>query len=206
MRKKEYNYFEEFVNLAKYSQTCAEMLYDTLKNFGTYDLSKKILEIHNIEHSADIAKHDVMDRLVREFLPPIDREDIIILTQSIDDVTDTVEDILIRIDIFNIKKLRPEIFDFTDLIKSCCKTLTEALVEFKSYKKSSRLQSLIIEMNRLEEEGDSLYINAVRELYRTSTDPVELLVWTEILDRYEKCCDACEEAANVIESIVMKNS
>jgi predicted phosphate transport protein (TIGR00153 family) len=206
MGKNDYNYFEQFVNLAKYSQESAEILNETLRNFNTEELPKKILAMHNIEHSADIAKHDMMDRLVKEFVPPIEREDIITLSQNIDDVTDAVEDILIRIDIFNVKTIRPEIFEFTSLIVNACKSLTEALVEFKSFKRSSKLQSLIIEVNRIEEEGDHLYTDAVRNLYRTSTDPVELLVWSEILDRFEKCCDACEAAANDIESIVMKNS
>jgi predicted phosphate transport protein (TIGR00153 family) len=205
-KKNEYNYFEAFADLSKYSYKLAVNVHETLKNFNSSNLSEKVKEAHHIEHSADIAKHDIMNRLVKEFLPPIEREDITSLTQEIDDVTDSVEDVLINIDMFNIKTIRPEILKFTELIVSCCKSLDDALAEFKSFKTSKKLREQIIEINRLEEEGDALYVDTVRNLYQTSKDPVELMCWTEILHRLEKCCDNCEDVADIIESIVMKNS
>lgn len=203
---KEYNYFEAFVKLSKFSLNSAEILNKTLREYDIKKLEEKIREMHNIEHSADIAKHDMLNRLVKEFLPPIEREDIISLSQKVDDVTDAIEDVLICIDIFNVRTIRPEILKFTEMIVDCCNSMNVALEEFQYFKKSKRLHSEIIEINRLEEEGDSLYINGVRNLYKTTKDPIELMVWTEIFRRLEKCCDACEDVANDIESIVMKNS
>lgn len=203
---REYNYFEAFVNLSKFSLSSAEILNKTLRGFDASKIEEKIVEMHNIEHSADIAKHDLLNRLVKEFLPPIEREDITSLSQKIDDVTDAVEDVLMCIDIFNVQTIRPEILKFTEMIVDCCKSMDVALVEFENFKKSKRLHSEIIEINRLEEEGDALYVNGVRNLYKTSKDPVELMVWTEVFRRLEKCCDACEDVANDIENIVMKNS
>lgn len=204
--KSSYSYFEAFVDLSKFSLNSAELLNKTLKQFDKKSLSEKVKEMHHIEHSADIAKHDMLNRLVKEFLPPIEREDIISLSQKIDDVTDAVEDVLIYIDIFNIKTIRPEIYKFTELIMDCCRSMDVALVEFQNFKNSKTLHTKIIEINRWEEDGDALYVDAVRNLYKNSTDPVELMVWTEILHRLEMCCDACEDVANDIENIVMKNS
>ncbi len=204
--KKEYSYFEAFANLSEYSLNSAVILNKTLREFDIKKMEEKIREMHNIEHSADIAKHDVLNRLVKEFLPPIEREDITSLSQKIDDVTDAIEDVLICIDMFNVQNIRPEILKFTEMIVDCCKSMKVALDEFQNFKRSKRLHSEIVEINRLEEEGDTLYINGVRNLYRTTTDPIELMVWTEIFRRLEKCCDACEDVANDIESIVMKNS
>lgn len=204
--EKNYNYFEGFVELSKFSLSSAENLHKILSEFTTTNVAEKVTLMHNIEHSADIAKHEILNHLVKEFLPPIEREDITSLSQKIDDVTDSVEDVMICIDIFNIQTIRPEILKFTELIVECCKSMDIALVEFKNFKKSKTLHSKIIEINRLEEEGDVLYANAVRALYKTSKDPVELMVWTDILRRLEKCTDACEDVANDIESIVMKNS
>lgn len=204
--ERNYNYFEGFVGLSKFSLRSAENLHKILSEFTTNNLPEKITEMHNIEHSADIAKHELLNHLVKEFLPPIEREDITSLSQKIDDVTDAVEDILICIDIFNVQSIRPEILKFTEVIVDCCKSMDVALVEFQNFKKSKTLHSKIIEINRLEEEGDTLYVNTVRDLYRNSKDPIELMVWTEILRRLEKCTDACEDVANDIESIVMKNS
>ena len=181
-------------------------LNETLCNFDHSNISEKVKAAHEIEHSADYAKHDIMNRLVKEFLPPIEREDITTLTQEIDDVTDSVEDVLIYIDMFNIQSIRPEIIKFTNLIVTCCKAMDEALEEFKNFKTSKTLRDKIIEINRLEEEGDALYVDSMRNLYHTSKDPIELMCWTEILHRLEKCCDTCEDVADIIESIVMKNS
>ncbi|MFU0827204.1 MAG: Pit accessory protein [Lachnoclostridium sp.] len=204
--KKEYNYFEAIASLSEFSLKSAEILNKTLREFNVKEMSEKIREMHNIEHSADIAKHDLLNRLVKEFLPPIEREDIISLSQKIDDVTDAIEDVLIYIDMFNVKNIRTEILDFTEMIVDCCNSMKVALDEFEYFKKSKRLHSEIIEINRLEEEADALYINGVRNLYKTTKDPIELMVWTEIYGKLEKCCDACEDVANDIESIVMKNS
>lgn len=206
MKKNDFNYFDAFADLTKYSYKLAVNVNDTLKNFNITTYSDKVKDAHQIEHNADIAKHEIMNRLVKEFLPPIEREDITNLTQEIDDVTDSVEDILIYIDMFNIKSIRPEIIEFTELIVKCCKAMDELLEEFKSYKKSSKLKDKIIEINHLEEEGDALYVSLMRNLYQNDTNPIEIMSWTEVLHKLEKCCDNCEDVADVIESIVMKNS
>jgi predicted phosphate transport protein (TIGR00153 family) len=205
-RKNDYSYFDAFANLSKYSYELAISLHDTLKNFDPKTITEKVKAAHQIEHNADLAKHDIMNRLVKEFLPPIEREDITSLTQEIDDVTDSVEDVLIYVDMFNIQTIRPEILKFTELLVSCCKAMDEALEEFKNWKNSKKLHDNIIEINHLEEVGDALYVDSMRNLYHTSKDPIELMCWTEILHRLEKCADNCEDVANIIESIVMKNS
>jgi predicted phosphate transport protein (TIGR00153 family) len=205
-KKSGYNYFDEFAGLSKYSYNLAVSLHETLSKFDPGHITEQVKAAHQIEHNADIAKHDIMNRLVKEFLPPIEREDITNLTQEIDDVTDSVEDVLIYVDMFNIQTIRPEILKFTSLLVSCTKAMDEALEEFKSFKNSKKLREKVIEINHLEEEGDALYVDSMRNLYHTSKDPIELMCWTEILHRLEKCADNCEDVANIIESIVMKNS
>lgn len=206
MKRNSFNYFESFVKLSKFSLSSAEILHTILSDFNSSDLPQKVKDMHEIEHNADIAKHDIMNHLVKEFLPPIEREDITSLSQEIDDVTDSVEDVLLFISMFNIKSIRPEILKFTELISTCCKSMHEALVEFQNFKNSKTLHAKIIEINRLEEEGDGLYTDMMRNLYASSKDPIELMTWTEILHRLEKCCDNCEDVADIIEEIVMKNS
>lgn len=203
---KDFNYFQAFIDLSSYSLKAAELLSTTLHNFDRGQIQEKTKEMHSVEHDGDLERHDIMNRLVKEFLPPIEREDIINLADNVDDVIDAIEDVLIGIDIFNVQIIRPEIVKFTELIMDCCKSMNSALIEFESFKRSKTLHAAIVEVNRLEEVGDQLYINGVRELYKNTKDPIELSVWTEIYRRLEKCCDNCEEVANVIENIVMKNS
>lgn len=205
-KNNDFNYFKAFVELSEYSLKSAEILKNSLSNFETINLSEKLTEMHKIEHAADLAKHELLNRLVKEFLPPIEREDIISLSQKIDDVTDAIEDVLIGIDIFNVQSIRPEILKFAEIIVDCNKCLNSALQEFHNFKKSKTLHSKVIEVNRMEEDGDALYVNAVRNLYKTMKDPIVLMAESQTFHRLEKCCDACEDVANSIESIVMKNS
>lgn len=205
-RKNEYNYYEAFVNQSKFSLSSAQILHKTLSDFDAKQLPQKVKEMHEIEHTADLAKHELMNHLLKEFLPPIEREDITALSQEIDDVTDSVEDVLLFINMFNIKSIRPEILKFTSLIERTCQSIFEALVEFKNFRSSKTLHDKIIQINRLEEDGDELYVEMVRNLYKNSQDPIELMTWTEIMHRLERCCDNCEDVADIIESIIMKNS
>lgn len=203
---KSFNYFEAFVRLSEYSLKAADILIKALNEFDISKMDDMVKEIHNIEHSADLAKHEILNRLAKEFLPPIEREDIVNLSEKIDDVTDCVEDVLININIFNVQSIPSEVLEFADVIMKCCKSMISAVTEFENFKRSKTLHSEIIEINRLEEVGDSLYVNGVRKLYRNTTNPIELLTWKDIYDSLEKCCDACEIVANDIENIVMKNS
>ncbi|HHU05445.1 MAG TPA: DUF47 family protein [Clostridiales bacterium] len=207
MRKKRgYSYFTAFVELAKYSLKACEVLNHTLNQFDSIDLDEQLKIMHEVEHSADKAKHDLFNRLAKEFLPPIDREDIIQLSEIIDDVTDFIEDVLINISIFNFKFIPQEFIEFSEVLENCCKALISSLIEFENHNKSRTLHESIIEVNRLEEQADSLYMNGVRNLFGTTIDPIKIMVWKEVYDSFEKCCDACEDAANFIENIVMKIS
>lgn len=204
--KKGYDYFDEFVKLLGYSAQAAKMLDDSLRAYDEERLRSMIMEIHGVEHAADLEKHDMIHRLAREFITPIEREDIMELAQEIDDVTDAVEDVLLRMHMYHIQAIRPEALDFVEVIVKCCDMLVEAMGEFHNYRKSEKLRDCIVEVNRLEEEGDRIYTEAVYRLYDGSTAPIEVMAWTELFDRFEKCCDACEDVADVIESVIMKNT
>lgn len=205
-KKTVFNYFDAFNSLTKFSLESAILLHKTLLNFSSGDIQNKVKEMHQLEHNADLAKHKIMDHLVKEFLPPIEREDITTLSQEIDDVTDAIEDVLLFINMFNIKRIRPEVLKFTEIIQQCCETMDMAVVEFKHFRSSKTLKDILIKINQLEEEADTLYVDMMKKLYRTSTDPIELMTWTEVMHRLEKCCDACEDVADTLEEIIMKNS
>ncbi|WP_291649315.1 DUF47 family protein [Clostridium sp.] len=204
--KKGNDYFEMLSELVDYSCSAANLLHDTLLNFDATEMEKKIEEMHKIEHSADLKKHDMMDKLVKEFITPIERGDIAELAHEIDNVTDAIEDILARIYMFNISSMRKEALDFANVIIKNCNELKGLMKEFRNYKKSQEIQKLIVNINGLEEEGDKLYTMSIRNLYTTSKDPIELMTWTDTFKYFERCCDACETAANVVESVIMKNS
>lgn len=207
MAKKDNNfYFDTFAKGIYYAYDAAVLLQNYFNDFNTADIKAKMDEMHNIEHSADGVKHEMMRRLMKEFLPPIEREDIVELSHTIDDVTDAVEDVLLGMYIFNITTFRPEVKEFTDVIVRCCGALKEMALELSNFRKSTLLKEKIVEINGLEEEGDRLYTEAMRRLYTEENDAVSILAWTTMYDRLEKCCDNCEHVADMVEQIMMKNS
>lgn len=189
-----------------YSCQAAEILKNTLTYFDTDKLNDRLKDVHGVEHAADLGKHEMMSELARAFITPIEREDILELMQELDDVTDDIEDVLIRTYIFHILSIREDALRFADIISRCCGEMLKMMKEFRDFRKSKTIHEMIVAINDLEEEGDRLYTEAVRRLFMHSKDPIELMVWREIFDRMEKCCDACEHVANIVESIIMKNS
>ena len=205
-KKSDSYYFQNFIECVECGCQAAKMLEDNLEHFDTGLLQDNLDGLHRIEHDADKKKHEMMAVLVKAFITPIEREDIILLSQSIDEVTDKIEDVLIRIYINNVQQIRPEALAFIKVIIRCCEALKEVMEEFADFRKSKTLHGLIIEINALEEEGDRLFIESMRRLHAEVTDPIEIIAWREIYVYLEKCCDACEHVADVVESVIMKNT
>jgi len=205
-KNKDFNYFKEFINLSGYCCDAAEMLHNVLSNYNPLEIEAQMLKIHEIEHLADKGMHNLMNRLMREFITPIEREDIISLVQNIDNVTDSIDDVIMRIYMYNVLSIREEALEFTDLIVKCCQALKTAIEDFSDFRKSKTVKDNIIEVNRLEDIGDRMYTMAMRNLYIASKDPIELMIWTEVFGSLEKCFDDCEDVANLMESIIMKNT
>lgn len=207
MRKSGYDYFKMFIRAAEYSSQAADILKNVIRDYEPEGLKEKIKEIHAVEQAADHAKHEMNRELTRAFITPIEREDIMLLSQYLDDVTDCVEDVLLRLYMFNVLSIRDDALEFAQVIFECCEAMEGMMKEFRNFKKSNSISKNIVEINNLEEKGDALYTKAVRKLYINSThDAVQLLTWRDIYDRMEKCCDACEHVANAVEGIIMKNT
>lgn len=206
MSKKDNFYYDNFVESAAVSCEAAVMLKDILSTFSVDTLPENKIKLHEIEHKGDSKRHEMTNVLVRAFITPLEREDILKLSQLIDDVTDCIEDILIRIYINNVTSIRPDSIEFASIVIRCCEAMKEMLVEFPNFKKSKKLNELIIEINNLEELGDDMYVDCMRRLHTTSTDPFETIAWREIYEFFEKCCDTCENVADIIESIAIGNT
>ncbi|OHW63284.1 putative pit accessory protein [Andreesenia angusta] len=204
-KSKTYDYLSEFSELSKFAVQAADFLKSTLKEYQDIDVTEMRAEIHEIEHAADDAKHGMMRRLMSEFLPPIDREDIIGLSHNIDGVTDAIEDVLICYDMFGVSTVYRDVLEFADLILECCVHMNAALLEMKNYRKSESIFDEIDKVNRLKSRGEALYVDSLRKLYQASEDPIHIMAYTEIYKRLQKCCEKCKTVTNKIESIVLKN-
>ncbi len=204
--RKENDYFTMFVEAVSYSYKAAENLHEVLLHYRPEELPGRLDAMHKIEHAADLFKHDMMSLLLKEFITPIDREDIIDLSNAIDHVTDAIEDVLLKLYMFDVPELRDDVVPFASLIMDCCSELRGLMEEFRNFRKSKTIREKVIGLNRLEEEGDQLYLRAMRRLHSSSGNVVDRLIWTELYDQIEKCCDKCEDVADVVERVVLKNS
>lgn len=204
-KKHENYYFLAFVRLVEYTNKAAKLLESFINDYNPARLSEYKDKMHEIEHSADLEKHVLIEKLVKEFITPIDREDILSIAQKIDDVTDAIEDVLLRLYMFNVQEINNDAKEFTKIISQSTHTLLLMANELHNFKKSTTLKDAIIEVNRLEEVGDRLYIDAVRSLFISNISSKEIYIWEQMLYRFEKCCDACEDVADSVETIIMKN-
>ncbi len=205
-RKKDEYYYDTFVELVDYSCKAAGLLNQIMNHFKADELVKRLEEMHSIEHGGDEARHVMTKKLAKEFITPIEREDIMALANSIDNVTDAIEDVVLRMYMFNVTNIRPYALKMTEVIVKCCDSLKVALGEFHNFRKSKTLHDLIVEVNHLEEDGDKYYTEAMRDLYVNCNDFKEVAAWESTFHFLEKCCDACEDVANAIEDVIMKNS
>ena len=205
-KKQDAYYFSTFTACAEDACRAAQLLKSVLENFKPEELETQLEKLHEIEHSAGEKKHGIMDHLAKEFIPPIEREDIVSLSQNIDNVTDKVEDILLRVYMNNVSRIGEDALAMMDVVVQCCEAVRELLQEFADFRRSKNLKKVIIRINDLEEAEDKLFMTSMRKLYIESKDPIHIIAWREIYIYLERCADACEHVADVVESIIMKNS
>ena len=205
-KKKEFNYFECFCEVAKIADESASYLKKALIEFDLARIPEHAENMHKLENAADMKKHELTKNLAHEFITPIERADIATLSQELDNIVDTIEDVMRRIYMFNVTALRPEAIEFSELIARSCTMFAQLMKEFPNFKKSKTINGLIIEINTLENKGDKLHADSLRRLFIEPAAPDERLVWMMIFDSLESSLDACENAADLIESIIMKNT
>ena len=204
--KEEYCYFNEFINNSGYILTSAEVLKETVQNYSMEKLQENITKVHKLENEADKALHKMRNYLIKDFLPPIDREDIVLIGHRLDDIEDYIDEILINFNILNIEKMRDDVVEFTELLIECAKSVKDALEDFRNFKKADSVKAKVIAINEFEEKADRLYEKVMKKLYTEEKDPIEIIKWTTIYGCLENTTDACERIGDSIEDVIMKNS
>jgi uncharacterized protein len=158
--------------------------------------------IRELEHEGDRLTHDVVDLLNRTFVTPFDRDDMYRLAGALDDICDHVDEAAGNVVSFGVGRVRPPALAQATVILRCAEKLDEAVGKLKGFGDSHRQ---LIELRELEDEGDRLARDAVGELFATESDPLAVIRWKDIYERLEEAVDACENAADVLEAIIVKN-
>lgn len=201
---KEERFFDLFVETIDATCKTAQMLEDLMTNYC--DVNSKVKAIEEKEHECDQHVHNIFEQLNKSFITPIDREDIHLLAKELDNITDAIESTAHRFLMLNVKTIREESKLLAKLIVHCTTELREVMVDLKNMKKSTTLQKRIIEVNRLENEGDNIFRRAITQLFASENDPLEVIKWKEIYEYLENTLDACEDVANIAEGVIMKNA
>ena len=199
-------YFQNFVEAAECCCKAADYLVECLVNYDPEKISFMLESMHAHEHMADMKKHEMSEALAKAFVTPLDREDLDVLSQNIDEVADKVEEVLQRFYVNQIQTVTPEAIEFARKIAGCCRLMREMLRQFENFKRHEELQKLIIELNDMEEECDGFYLKAAVKIRTQCKNVLEVIDWREIYDYMEDCADACEHVADVVSAIVMKNT
>jgi uncharacterized protein Yka (UPF0111/DUF47 family) len=207
MAKIRFDYFDAFERLAGHACNSAAKLHEILRDYTSVGIDDDLAEMHVIENAADEENHQIFNHLASEFITPIEREDIISLAQSLDDINDYIEDVVQRLYMFNVQYVPRSAIEMAVLIEKSTDALNAAMKDFRNFKKSKTLDALLINVNDYEEEADRMYLEAVRDLFINHTDdPMYVMTWNTIFTRMERCCDACETTAMTMGTIIMKNS
>ena len=204
MAGKDVNYFDLFIKAASVCDRAATSLNELLDNLD--DAKEKSIAIHQIEHEGDEQYHVLYHHLNRSFITPIEREDILEIARNIENSIDAIDEVSIMIEMLSVKSVRFPAIDLVNLITKACSTMVAATVEFKSFKKSKELSKLLVELNHIEEEGDVLYQQAMKLLFTEEKDPIEVIKWQNIFKTLEDVLDSCENVADAMEGVIVKNS
>ena len=206
MAKGDKFYFENFSACATLAKSAANYLVECLENYDANKIEEMIAKMHTFEHSADMKKHEMNETLAKAFVTPVDREDLDMLSQQLDNVCDTLEEVLQKFYIYDIKAIDPAAIEFAKNLVKSCEMLVQIMDEFENFKKSKTMRSLIIACNDVEEDCDKLYLATMHNLTRNSTDVLTTMSWYKIFDCLEACADACEHVSECVGSIIMKNT
>ena len=199
---KEEQYFDLFIQMTLYisdaARTLVEMLSDKNADFEEY-----AQRIKGLEHACDELTHSVSTRLNKSFITPFDREDIYMMSTALDDIVDLIDDAARAIVIFDIQEINDHARRFADVIQRMAVELRE-IVSILQRPKS--ITPRLVEIHRLENEGDDIYHAAIAELFHDANDPLTVLKWKEIYEKLEAAVDRCENVANIIESVIIKHT
>lgn len=206
MPRNKTDYFQLIQEQVAYTNKAAHMLNDVLERFDPMTLDHDRQELHIIERQADLKLHDINDKLIKEFITPIDREDLAELVQMIDTITDSLDEVLIRAYIYNVPRVPEQAIRFSRLIVSSADTLVELAAELSLFRKSVTIRDKIVKINMFEEDGDTIFTEAVSALFRDHLhDPLDVIAWSNLYEALEETCDSFEHVSDLIERIIMKN-
>jgi predicted phosphate transport protein (TIGR00153 family) len=194
-------FFDLYNAAAANTVEISQRLIDLLDEFPQ-GAENRMRDIKELEHAGDRITHDLVDLINRTFVTPFDRDDMYRLAGVLDDICDHIDDSAEKILGYGVREVRDEAKQQAQVIQRCAGKLSEAVGLLQGFKDSKRQ---LIELRTLEDEGDDLSRRTIAKLFSTETDPMVVLRWKDIHEQLEDAVDSCENAADVLEAILVKN-
>jgi predicted phosphate transport protein (TIGR00153 family) len=199
---KEEQYFGLFRQMTSHiydaATKLAEMLADKHGDFPAH-----LKRIKAIEHACDELTHSISTKLNSSFITPFDREDIYMLSGALDDIVDLIDDAARAMVMYNVRESTDYARQFGVVIQRMAVELHEVI---STLERPAGINPRLVEIHRLENEGDDLYHEAIAELFVGTPDPLRVIRWKDIYDKLEAAVDRCEQAANIIETVIIKHA
>lgn len=197
---REEKFFTDFLAFADELKRGARLLEEMVA--PERPLWDKADEIKEVEHKCDFLTHEIIQRLNRTFVTPLDREDIFGLARSLDDVMDAIDGAASLIRLYRLESVR---FGARELARIVTSSTDELRLALQALEQHKTLITHAVEINRLENEADRIHREAVSRLFDDEREPLTVIKWKETLDCFEDATDKCEDVANVLEGVMVKH-
>ncbi len=197
-------FFDMFEKSAQNALDGAKVLDDLFNNFT--DVSNAVRQIKNIEHAGDEITHRIYELLDKTFVTPFDREDIQEITSCLDDVIDHIDVVANRLMIYKIKSMTEPAKALSKVILKGAGILVEVMPSLRNMKQSEKILQACIDLHTQENEGDRIMQHSLAALFENETNAIELIKWKDIYQKLEGATDSCEDVADALHTIVIKNA
>jgi len=201
---KDFNFIDLFEKQVSYAVDAAKYFKELVAK-GTIDQAS-LDKMRSIEHQGDDAAHTIIEQLNKTFITPFDREDIHSLVKELDDVIDMINTIVSRLLVYKVPNFKANLTEFASVIEESVYAVERAVKGMRDMKHSRYVMEACVEINRLENVGDSMRDAVLADLFDTEKDPITLIKWKEIYQNAETILDICEDVAHVVESILVKQA
>ena len=200
----QFSFFDMFDEQVEYAVTASALFKELVASDSVN--AAAIERMRDIEHRGDDAAHVIIDRLNRTFVTPFDREDIFTLAKEMDDVIDMLNTIVRRLSVYKLPPNDRHMVEFAAIIDESVRTLAICVKALRNNKGPQSVLASCVEIHRLENVGDALRDAVLAELFETQKDPILVIKWKEVYEDAETVLDVCEDVANIIESILVKQA
>jgi predicted phosphate transport protein (TIGR00153 family) len=203
---KDRKFFPLFEKLAANVVATSKTLVELVNTTSPEKRKELFREIERLEHVGDDITHETFNELSANFITPFDREDIHGLVTSIDDIVDFIHGAAKRMELYKVQEMTPSIIKLAELIQKAAEELEGAIIELKNMRNLSKIKEATVKINSIENHADDIFDMAIAKLFEEEKNAVEVIKMKDVLSVLEIATDKCEDAANVINTILVKNA